>query len=153
MTDPHPPRSAPGPVPTGVVPAPAGATPTSYGIQPPAPVRVELVDQVAAVVLAVPGVAGLHGGVFGEAATYLPGRRVRGIRLHHDGTEVHLAVLYGSDVRVTAAAVRTALTGVVPTPIHVTVEDIVTVEDTVPGGGTVPEQAVPLAGPGAPGTR
>ncbi|WP_354005585.1 hypothetical protein [Rhodococcus antarcticus] len=136
MTDPHPPRSAPGPVPTGVVPAPAGATPTSYGIQPPAPVRVELVDQVAAVVLAVPGVAGLHGGLFGEAATYLPGRRVRGIRLQHDSTEVHLAVFYGSDVRLTAAAVRAALTGMVPTPIHVTVEDIAPAENKAPAGST-----------------
>lgn len=139
MTDPHP-LSGPGPVPTGAVGTPAGATPTSYGIQPPAPVRVELVDQVGAVVLAVPGVAGLHGGVFGEAATYLPGRRVRGVRLQHDSTEVHLAVFYGSDVRVTAAAVRAALTGMVPTPIHVTVEDIVPTENTVPAGSTPPTQ-------------
>jgi hypothetical protein len=136
VTDPHPPGNAlvPGPYRggggEGVAPTPAGARPTSFGLDTPAPAQVELVDQVAAAVLAVPGVAGLHGGTFGEAATYLPGRRVRGIRLQHDNTEVHLAVLFGSDVRVTATAVRAALTGLVPDPIHVTVEDVVTAAPT-----------------------
>ena len=41
----------------------------------------ELSEQVAAAVLSVPGVHDLHGGVLGEVATYLPGRRVNGIRL------------------------------------------------------------------------
>ncbi|GAB3684027.1 hypothetical protein [Saccharopolyspora tripterygii] len=39
------------------------------------------VDRVAAAVLEHPAVAGLHGGNFGDITTYLPGRRVAGVRL------------------------------------------------------------------------
>ena len=38
----------------------------------------DLSETVAAAVLAVPGVAGLHGGAFGDVATYLPGARIAG---------------------------------------------------------------------------
>ena len=48
-------------------PAEAGSTPD--------------VDAIARAVTDVEGVADLHGGVLGEVATYLPGRRVPGIRL------------------------------------------------------------------------
>ena len=41
----------------------------------------EPADVVAAAVRSVPGVAGLHAGMFGEVGTYLPGRRVAGIRI------------------------------------------------------------------------
>ena len=140
MTDPHPPVTIPGP--TSGVSTPVGAAPSAYGLQTPAPVRVELVDQVAAAVLAVPGVAGLHGGSFGEAATYLPGRRVRGIRLREEGTDIHLTLTYGSPVLATAEKVRTAVAGLAPTPVHVTVDDIVpaatTPADTVPAVVTAP---------------
>ncbi|GAA2735887.1 hypothetical protein GCM10009867_19250 [Pedococcus aerophilus] len=83
------------------------------------------VDAIAAAVLAVPGVADLHAGMFGEAATYLPGRRVAGIRVQPDITEVHLTIAFGSPVRETADEVRTAVAALVTTPVHVTVEDVV----------------------------
>jgi len=60
-----------------------------------APPGTELADRVAAVVLAVDGVIALHGGVFGETATYLPGRRVPGVRLSQESTDLHLTLAYG----------------------------------------------------------
>lgn len=49
-------------------------------------------DVLAAAVLATPGVAGLHGGRYGEIGTYLPGRRVVGVRVDDDTVELHLIV-------------------------------------------------------------
>ena len=72
---------------------------------------------VAAAVTAVPGVVGLHAGMFGEVATYLPGHRVAGIRTSADNvTEVHVTLSYGSPVRDTAARIRDAAAAVT-TPI------------------------------------
>lgn len=61
--------------------------PTAASVPPRRPDRggedpsAHLVETLAAAVLATPGVAGLHGGRFGEVGTYLPGRRVVGVRL------------------------------------------------------------------------
>lgn len=85
----------------------------------------ELADLVATAVVSVPGVAGLHTGSFGEVATYLPGRRVNGVRLREDATEVHVTLVYGTPVLETAEKVRTAVASLVPTPVEVTIEDIV----------------------------
>lgn len=90
----------------------------------------DLVDRIAAAVLAVPGVVALHGGEFGEIATYLPGRRVRGIRLSDDRGEVHIAVRLGisdggsESVLEVAEATRRAVSEVVGRPIDVVVEDL-----------------------------
>lgn len=84
-----------------------------------------LADAIAAAVTAVEGVADLHSGMFGEAATYLPGRRVAGIRLSDDETEIHISLLFGFPVRATAEAVRDAVAPLVAGSIHVTVEDVV----------------------------
>ena len=84
-----------------------------------------LVDSIAALVSTIEGVAGLHAGMFGEAATYLPGRRVAGIRLAEYGTEVHVSLLYGHPLRPTAEAVRDAVAELTSGPVHVTVEDVV----------------------------
>lgn len=54
------------------------------------------VDAVAAVVQALPVVRSLSGGRFGEVATYLPGRRVQGVRVRGENVEVH--VVAGPDV-------------------------------------------------------
>jgi len=85
----------------------------------------DLVDDIAAAVLAVDGVADLHGGMFGEAATYLPGRRVAGIRVGEQGTEVHVSLLFGYPLRPTAEAVRDAVAPLVSGSVHVTVEDVI----------------------------
>jgi len=47
-------------------------------------------DAVAAVVRSQPGVARLSGGKNGEVATYLPGRRVSGVRITDAAVEIHL---------------------------------------------------------------
>jgi hypothetical protein len=84
-------------------------------------------DTVAALTRAVPGVAGLHPGMFGEVATYLPGRRVSGVRFTDSGLEVHIVVWADAPVRRTAALVRESVAAAVPgAPIDVTVEDIAT---------------------------
>jgi len=85
---------------------------------------VDLADLVVASVTAVPGVAAMHPGSFGEAATYLPGRRVLGVQLRDDGAEVHVTLAWGADVLSTADAVRTAARAVVDRPVHVVVEDV-----------------------------
>ena len=96
----------------------------------PQPPGVELADQVAAVVLTVRGVTGLHDGMFGETATYLPGRRVPGVRLTEDVTDIHLTLTYGAPVFATAQQVRTAVAALVPGPVNVTVEDVAPPTDT-----------------------
>lgn len=85
----------------------------------------ELVDRVRVAVLAVPGVVGLHGGPYGVAATYLPGRRVVGIRHREDRLEVHVMVTSGRPVQQVADDVRRAVRPLVDQPVHITVEDIV----------------------------
>ncbi|KQU65219.1 hypothetical protein ASD62_10385 [Phycicoccus sp. Root563] len=95
------------------------------GVEGGQPDERDPIDDIAAAVLAVPGVSDLHAGMFGEVATYLPGRRVSGIRLQPDLTEVHLTIAFGSPVRETADAVRRAVAEQVGTPVHVTVEDVV----------------------------
>lgn len=85
----------------------------------------ELSVQVAEAVRTVPGVADLHGGVFGEVATYLPGGRVSGVRIRPDHTEVHVSIFWDHPVRATAEAVRTTVQSLVGTPVLVTVEDLI----------------------------
>ncbi|GEK22025.1 Asp23/Gls24 family envelope stress response protein [Cellulomonas xylanilytica] len=82
---------------------------------------------VAAAVLGVPGVVRLHGGRFGELGTYLPGRRVTGVRIDDDGTEVHVVVDDLAPVPETAARVQRAVSAVAPMPVRVHVEDIDTI--------------------------
>ncbi len=82
---------------------------------------------MAAAVLTVPGVIGLHGGMFGETATYLPGRRVPGVRLTEDVTDIHLSVVY--PVFATAQQVRTAVAALVTGPVNITVEDVTPATD------------------------
>lgn len=83
-----------------------------------------LVDRLEAAVLAVDGVEGLHAGVLGEVATYLPGRRVGGLRLRDGGCEVHVVLGFASPVVETADRVRDAVRGLVDGPVDVTVEDV-----------------------------
>lgn len=86
----------------------------------------ERADAVAAVVRGVPGVADLHPGMFGEVGTYLPGRRVPGIRFGDDSIAVHITVTEDAPVRETAAAVRAAVARDWPgVAVNVTVEDVV----------------------------
>jgi hypothetical protein len=56
-------------------------------------VSAELAERIAGAVLAHPAVARLHAGPFGAIASYLPGRRVDGVKIAHDGSTVDLAVV------------------------------------------------------------
>ena len=81
-------------------------------------------QQVAAAAQAVPGVTGLHAGVFGEVATYLPGSRVSGVRMSDDSGEVHIIVDINHDLRAVADEVVTVASQVAGVPVSVVVEDI-----------------------------
>lgn len=92
------------------------ATAPSIGTDP--------IDRIVQAVERVPGVAGLHGGALGELATYLPGRRVRGIRVDDTGCEVHVILEWEAPPIETADKIRASLLGLVEPPIHVTIADI-----------------------------
>ena len=56
-----------------------------------------LAERVAAAVAAHPAVAGLHGGIYGSVATYLPGRKLVGVRIGVGDEPVEVAVVLRSD--------------------------------------------------------
>ena len=67
------------------------------------------VDAIAAAMMACPAVAGLHEGGTRAVATYLPGRRVVGVRVEDRRVLVSLVLASGSSVRSLEAQVRSAL--------------------------------------------
>lgn len=85
-------------------------------------------DAIVAATLAVRGVVAMSPGLHGEVATYLPGRRVPGVRLRPDGVEVHVVASFGPDLRVLADTVRTRVRDSVPEtagrPLTVFVDDV-----------------------------
>jgi len=81
-------------------------------------------DDIAALVLAVPGVVRLHAGRFGEVATYLPRRRVTGVKLGDGTIEIHVVVAGNAPIRETAQLIHAAVATLVATPVHVYVEDL-----------------------------
>ncbi len=120
------PGSPPDPSPATVRVAPVTPpTPRTPRRDAPADAGAELADTVATAARSVPGVFDLHGGAFGEVASYLPGRRVTGVRLTPERCEVHVVVIWGTPVLDTARSVQLAVAAVVNTPVDVTVEDIV----------------------------
>lgn len=94
-------------------------------------------DRVAARVLQVPGVSALHGGRFGEVATYLPGRRLLGVRITDTECAVHVVVAYDHDVRGVADSVHRAVAPLVAVPVAVTVEDVAEPAGTGQSGAPV----------------
>ena len=92
----------------------------------------ELPDIVAERVLRVPGVVDLHGGPFGEVGTYLPGRRLAGVRVGEDRVDVHVVMEWGRQVQTLATKVRSAVAEVAPgRQVSVTVEDIAVADEDV----------------------
>ncbi|GAA4670104.1 hypothetical protein [Gordonia humi] len=83
-----------------------------------------LAEQLADAVLATPGVVDLHSGLFGEVATYLPGRRVSGIAVRAEDGEVHIVVDLAHDLREVAESVRDTAEAVTGLPFTVVVEDV-----------------------------
>jgi hypothetical protein len=59
----------------------------------------ERLDELAAALVASPHVSGLSEGPFGTVASYLPGRRIPGLRvLPDDRVDVHVVMGWGSTV-------------------------------------------------------
>jgi hypothetical protein len=96
------------------------------------------VDAVAAAVTACPSVAHLVGGSLGDqVATYLPGRRVNGVRVTDDAVEVHLASRWGVPIPEVAAEVRAAVAPFAAgRPVTVAVDDIDDPRAELPAGST-----------------
>jgi hypothetical protein len=93
-------------------------------------------DLVVERTAACPTVARVWGGPFGEVATYLPGRRVPGVRLADGQVEVHVVARWGARVPDLAAEVRKAVGPIVAgLPVAVHVDDI-DVDGTHSGPGT-----------------
>lgn len=90
-------------------------------------------DAVAAVSLACPLVAAMSGGVLGEVATYLPGRRVHGVRLGADGIEVHVIGVFGPRMSDIADQVRAAVQPLAPgQAVSVHIDDLADPAPTSP---------------------
>lgn len=86
--------------------------PTNLGATAAAPIGREIdrrVDPIVAAVLACPQVAGLHGGRDGQAVTYLPGRRITGIRITVDEVAIHVVARYPAVMEQVADQVRRAV--------------------------------------------
>lgn len=83
-------------------------------------------EAVAAAVVACPSVVRLEGGsISDQVATYLPGRRIYGVRVTDDALHVHIASLWGVPIRDVAAEVRAAVAPLASgLPVHVSVDDV-----------------------------
>jgi hypothetical protein len=83
------------------------------------------VDDIAAAVLRCSGVAGLGSGTIGELATYLPGRRVPGIRVTPERVELEICAVWGSPAALIASQIWEALSTVVTDrPVEILITDI-----------------------------
>lgn len=91
-----------------------------------------LAEVIAQRVAEHPSVAGLDGGPFGTVASYLPGRRVVGVRVDETDGSVQLAVVLrlGDPLPQVVAELRQRVTGVAgPVPVDVLVADLRTAEE------------------------
>lgn len=83
------------------------------------------IDEVARLAATCPSVVRLSVGAGVEVATYLPGRRVEGVRLVDDVVEVHVVARYGPSMSEVAGEVRGAVQPVVGAwPVAVVIEDV-----------------------------
>jgi hypothetical protein len=108
---------------------------------PPGPAVVDGVDvdAVAAAVRGCPAVEDLHAGDLWRATTYLPGRRVEGVRVDRQVVAVQVRARWGVDVFEIAGQVRRALAPLVAgRRIDVVVADV-----GLPAGHPATAGAVP----------
>jgi hypothetical protein len=86
-------------------------------------------DSIAAATTACRSVARMSAGDLGEVATYLPGRRVEGVRMTDDGVEVHVVARWDVSLPAAADEIRDALKPVVgDLPVSVFIDDVDTPE-------------------------
>lgn len=115
-------------------------------------------DAVAAAVASCPSVARLSGGgLAGQVATYLPGRRVEGVRVTDEAVEVHIATRWDVPIPETAAEVRAAVAPLAGgRPVTVAVDDVDDPQAAIPattGGEPIALEAAPTgAVPAGPAT-
>ncbi|WP_207386162.1 hypothetical protein [Protofrankia symbiont of Coriaria ruscifolia] len=81
---------------------------------------------IAAAVAGCPAVAALSAGTTGDVASYLPGRRVVGVRKAPGGVAVHVVAWFGPTMAEVAGQVRSAVTAVAPEceRIDVVIDDL-----------------------------
>ncbi len=127
--------------------SPAGGAPDGTGLTMPdagshAVVDGVDVDAVHDAVVRCPGVAGLGSGQLGALATYLPGRRVPGVRVSPDGVQIEIRTEWDAPARDVFRAIRAALAAVVPDrPVDVTLADIELPASAADPGLDLPELA------------
>ncbi len=91
-------------------------------------------DAVAAAAVSCPSVAGMSGGKSAEVATYLPGRRVRGVRITECEIELRVIARWGPFLPGIAEEVRSAVQPFVGgARVSVYIDDI-----QEPAGGDLP---------------
>jgi len=101
-------------------------------------------DAISAAIGTCPSVLGLSGGLAGEIATYLPGRRVSGVRTQPDSVEVHVIAKYGVTLHEVESQVRGAVTAAVGEAVRVDVV-LADVEDPFAPDEEEEAEAEPLA--------
>ncbi len=80
---------------------------------------------VAAAALGCPLVADLSGGRFGEVATYMPGRRLLGVRVVDSQIGLHVVAHWGGPLPEVADAVRASVAPLAGgMPVAVFIDDI-----------------------------
>ncbi|GAA3029141.1 hypothetical protein [Actinokineospora globicatena] len=110
---------------------------------------------IAAAVSVLPQVAGPHSGRYGEIATYLPGRRIEGVRVRPEEIAVGVVARYPATVDEVDSAVRAAVLLVVGPdrpPPWVWIGDVALPRTTVWLAAAPRPPERPLPGAGAPGT-
>jgi hypothetical protein len=80
-------------------------------------------DRIATAVQASRHIAGLDSGRYGEIATYLPGRRVSGVRIRPDSVTIGVIGRYPATATEIDASVR-ATVGPLDRPLHVHIGDL-----------------------------
>jgi len=111
-------------------------------------------DLIAAAVSACSTVAGLSGGVAGEIATYLPGRRVTGVRVDEAVVTVHVVGRYGPTIPEISNEVTRAVTPLADgRQVAVVIEDLQLACDPPAAGPAATAGGAPFsvsAGPAHP---
>ena len=96
-------------------------------------------ERIATAVQAARHIAGLDSGPYGEIATYLPGRRVSGVRIRPESVTIGVIGRYPATATDIDACVRAAV-GPLDRPLHVHINDLHSSDnhssdiETVPGG-------------------
>ncbi len=106
----------------------AGRQLGDYAMAVPVPFTTPSPDDVAAAVLTHPAVARLDGGPFGTVASYLPGRRLFGVRIGapDEAAEISVVVRPGVTLPRLAGEIGALVRGVLgPVAVEVTFSDIV----------------------------